>query len=115
MGFISLLLTILQDSIAGLCIPRSVAETWHPCANKKNGKSEKDSENNGRKLLEFFDPEFGARRSLAGKALDKCTAKVRKLESFSSNDFIFYFFQSTKVYIHTQRHTIWLLIYLVVL
>ncbi|TYH67917.1 hypothetical protein ES332_D06G222400v1 [Gossypium tomentosum] len=37
MGFISFLLTILKDSIADICITKSVADTWHPC--DKNSKA----------------------------------------------------------------------------
>ncbi|KAL6545314.1 hypothetical protein OROGR_009188 [Orobanche gracilis] len=31
LGFISLLLTISQDHIANICIPKSVGHSWHPC------------------------------------------------------------------------------------
>ncbi|XP_058183433.1 MLO-like protein 6 [Rhododendron vialii] len=31
LGFISLLLTVTQDRIAGICIPKSVGNSWHPC------------------------------------------------------------------------------------
>ncbi|KAK8629698.1 hypothetical protein V6N13_078530 [Hibiscus sabdariffa] len=31
MGFISLLLTVLKSTIAGFCISKSVADSWHPC------------------------------------------------------------------------------------
>ncbi|KAL3649755.1 hypothetical protein CASFOL_006158 [Castilleja foliolosa] len=30
-GFISLFLTVSQDKIAEICIPRSVGHSWHPC------------------------------------------------------------------------------------
>ncbi|XP_039020089.1 MLO-like protein 6 [Hibiscus syriacus] len=38
MGFISLLLTVLQDSIADICISKSIADTWHPCDIKSTAK-----------------------------------------------------------------------------
>ncbi|KAH1230422.1 hypothetical protein AAZX31_10G201000 [Glycine max] len=31
LGFISLLLVMFQDHISNICIPKSVASTWHPC------------------------------------------------------------------------------------
>ncbi|KAJ6901914.1 hypothetical protein NC651_019647 [Populus alba x Populus x berolinensis] len=44
MGFISLFLTILKDPIAGICIPKSVAATWHPCDvnQKENAKTSEE-------------------------------------------------------------------------
>ncbi|XP_012834490.1 PREDICTED: MLO-like protein 6 [Erythranthe guttata] len=38
LGFISLLLTVLQESIADICVPRSVAHSWHPCSNYKDSE-----------------------------------------------------------------------------
>ncbi|XP_039016522.1 MLO-like protein 12 [Hibiscus syriacus] len=38
MGFISLLLTVLKDTIAGFCIPKTVADSWHPCDKKSTDK-----------------------------------------------------------------------------
>ncbi|XP_062156015.1 LOW QUALITY PROTEIN: MLO-like protein 12 [Alnus glutinosa] len=80
LGFISLLLTVLQDPISDICIPKSVGATWHPCKNVKSGttkKDPKDSENSthGRKLLQFLDSNFSARRKLATKGDYKCTRK----------------------------------------
>ncbi|XP_062085082.1 MLO-like protein 6 isoform X2 [Humulus lupulus] len=34
LGFISLLLTVFQGVIADMCIPRTVAKSWHPCSNE---------------------------------------------------------------------------------
>ncbi|KAH6804010.1 Seven transmembrane MLO family protein [Perilla frutescens var. frutescens] len=31
LGFISLLLTILQDPLSNICVPRKVGHSWHPC------------------------------------------------------------------------------------
>ncbi|KAM5556067.1 MLO-like protein 12 [Rosa sericea] len=64
LGFLSLLLTVLQDPIAGICIPKSVAATWHPC---------NDSDSKARKLHESSDSVFSFRRKLATKGYDKCT------------------------------------------
>ncbi|KAG5533234.1 hypothetical protein RHGRI_027439 [Rhododendron griersonianum] len=41
LGFISLLLTVTQDRIAEICIPRSVGNSWHPC-NRHPDKEYKD-------------------------------------------------------------------------
>ncbi|XP_022747016.1 MLO-like protein 12 isoform X2 [Durio zibethinus] len=73
MGFISLLLTVLQGPISNICIPKSIADTWHPCA--KNTEAKKFSGSSGRKLLEFSDDTTTIpRRSLASK-YDKCVDK----------------------------------------
>ncbi|XP_050250163.1 MLO-like protein 6 isoform X1 [Quercus robur] len=76
MGFISLLLIMLQTPITNICIPKSVGATWHPC--KKGDKSSSaytESQNEGRKLLQILDSDFGSRRMLAAKVIDKCTTK----------------------------------------
>ncbi|GKU91743.1 hypothetical protein SLEP1_g5569 [Rubroshorea leprosula] len=78
MGFISLLLTVLQGPISDTCIPASMAATWHPCSKEDEEKIYKssDSESYGRKLLEFSDFSSDIfRRSLAGATEDKCSAK----------------------------------------
>lgn len=77
LGFISLLLTVVQEHISDICIPKGIAATWQPCDKKPKSVSEKDFEElNGRMLLEFSD--FTPRRSLAAKGYDKCTEKARK-------------------------------------
>ncbi|XP_024023473.1 MLO-like protein 2 [Morus notabilis] len=76
LGFISLLLTVGQDSISRICISKSVAETWHPC--EKNKNSDKgNSGKNGRRLLDFLESDQFSdhRRSLATKGYDKCAEK----------------------------------------
>ncbi|KAH1206561.1 MLO-like protein 12 [Glycine max] len=61
LGFLSLLLTVLQDPISKICVSKNVASTWHPCANPKAPKtsqSEDESEDfqiNSRKLLQYYD------------------------------------------------------------
>lgn len=85
MGFISLLLTVLQDPISKICISKSVASTWHPCANPKTkAKHDADSDSddsNHRKLLEYFD--LIPRRVLATKGYDKCHDKASSKTLFS--------------------------------
>lgn len=71
LGFLSLLLTVLQDPIAGICIPMSVAATWHPC-------NDDPPKTTARKLEEYSDSGFIFRRQLATKGYDKCTAHVRE-------------------------------------
>lgn len=77
MGFISLLLTALQDPISEICISQSVASTWHPCKSQKESKTETDSTDNRRRLLQFLDAGGSTRRYLAGKSEDKCAENVR--------------------------------------
>uniref|UniRef100_A0A1J3JI39 MLO-like protein n=1 Tax=Noccaea caerulescens TaxID=107243 RepID=A0A1J3JI39_NOCCA len=82
MGFISLLLTIGQNYIAKICIPKSIAESMRPCSaaelkkfyppKKGNSKGEEE-ENSSRKLLELAET-FIPRRSLA-KGYDTCADK----------------------------------------
>ncbi|XP_048326024.2 MLO-like protein 6 [Ziziphus jujuba] len=73
LGFISLLLTVGQDLISGICISKSVAATWLPC--DKSGEETSSDDHEGRKLNEFLGSGFGARRSLATKGYDKCAEK----------------------------------------
>ncbi|XP_058075077.1 MLO-like protein 6 isoform X2 [Magnolia sinica] len=83
LGFISLLLTVLQDPIAKICVPQSVGDSWHPCKKKGYGskgtaKSGKDSDamdqTNGRKLLwgPLSNDGGDARRILAAAYTDGC-------------------------------------------
>ncbi|XP_019199042.1 PREDICTED: MLO-like protein 6 [Ipomoea nil] len=82
LGFISLLLTVLQEPISNICIPASVGDSWHPC--KKKGEAEKlepsssehwelSSEENSRRRL--LAAPGGVRRVLAAAGGDKCAAK----------------------------------------
>ncbi|KAJ7970428.1 MLO-like protein [Quillaja saponaria] len=75
MGFISLLLTVLQGPISDICIPESVGDTWHPCPAKLEKETSTESDNKSRKLLEFLDAEPSLRRILATKGFDKCADK----------------------------------------
>ncbi|KAE9617496.1 hypothetical protein Lal_00034475 [Lupinus albus] len=78
LGFLSLLLTVLQDPISKICISKNVAYTWHPCSTPKATKTEEDfhsddDDTNSRKLLQYLDPM--PRRFLATKGYDKCAQK----------------------------------------
>ncbi|XP_010509062.1 PREDICTED: MLO-like protein 12 [Camelina sativa] len=78
LGFISLLLVVLQDPVSQICIPKTVAKTWHPCSHEQEiAKYGKDYVDDGRKILEDFDSTdfYSPRRSLATKGYDKCAAK----------------------------------------
>jgi mlo protein len=77
LGFISLLLTILQNPITGICVTVDLAKTWLPCSKKfkyyvpdyDDTKSKHD-----RKLLEHFSSSYNPRRSLA-QGYDTCADK----------------------------------------
>ncbi|XVF23656.1 hypothetical protein REPUB_Repub13aG0058200 [Reevesia pubescens] len=74
MGFISLLLTVLQGPISSFCISESIANTWHPC----NKKSDQAKDSSGRKLLDFSDDDditYIPRRILKTSKEDKCQEK----------------------------------------
>ncbi|KAK7279672.1 hypothetical protein RJT34_24728 [Clitoria ternatea] len=62
LGFISLMLVVFQDHISNICIPKSVASTWHPChPNDKSkdpeGYFDKCAEKNKDKVA--FVSEYG--------------------------------------------------------
>ncbi|KAM3345351.1 MLO-like protein 12 [Capsicum galapagoense] len=42
LGFISLLLTVIQDPVSNLCVPKTVGYSWHPCKADEDVKSEYD-------------------------------------------------------------------------
>ncbi|KAK7839099.1 mlo-like protein 12 [Quercus suber] len=116
MGFISLLLIVLQKPITNICIPKSVGATWHPC--KKGDKSSSaysDSQNEGRKLLQILDSDFGSRRMLAVKVIDKCTTKMRKWKVWEDETKTLEYQHSnvTKVDYLTLRHGFIMVILLV--
>ncbi|VVB17473.1 unnamed protein product [Arabis nemorensis] len=78
LGFISLLLVVLQTPVSEICIPERVARTWHPCSREQElAKYGKDYIDDGRKILEDFDSNdfYSPRRSLATKGYDKCAEK----------------------------------------
>ncbi|KAG5078042.1 hypothetical protein JHK82_056737 [Glycine max] len=58
LGFISLLLVVFQDRISTICIPKSIASTWHPCdpdykSKKPEGYYDKCAEK-GKDLVAFM-------------------------------------------------------------
>ncbi|XP_075485396.1 MLO-like protein 6 [Primulina tabacum] len=75
LGFISLLLTVGQSLISGICISKEVGATWHPCSkNQERAKYPSEvieTEDRRRKLL----VAAGFRRILAAGVTDKCAAK----------------------------------------
>ncbi|KAM7504455.1 hypothetical protein LguiB_003359 [Lonicera macranthoides] len=38
LGFISLLLTVTQDYVSKICVPKSIGNSWHPCDDSKYAK-----------------------------------------------------------------------------
>ncbi|KAL3753921.1 hypothetical protein ACJRO7_001204 [Eucalyptus globulus] len=89
LGFISLMLTVGQGPISGICISESLGSTWHPCSHKLESKlntdpqEDEDDDDGGRRrlLLSLSNTTqaFGhqnARRGLAAAAgYDKCSSK----------------------------------------
>lgn len=76
MGFLSLLLTVFQNYISTICVPKSIAATWHPCSPQE--EKAKALKAGGKKLLESLDFSPVIRRSLAVKSEDKCAEKGQK-------------------------------------
>uniref|UniRef100_A0A1J3ITA9 MLO-like protein n=1 Tax=Noccaea caerulescens TaxID=107243 RepID=A0A1J3ITA9_NOCCA len=75
LGFISLLLVVLQTPVSEICIPTNIHATWHPCSShQENAKYGKDQIDDGRKILEDYDSNdfYSPRRSLVSKGYDKC-------------------------------------------
>ncbi|KAL0844576.1 hypothetical protein Bca101_017822 [Brassica carinata] len=78
LGFISLLLVVLQSPVSQICIPERIAGTWHPCSRQQEvAKYGKDYIDDGREVLEDYDFNdfYSPRRSLATKGYDKCAEK----------------------------------------
>ncbi|KAH9700738.1 MLO-like protein 6 [Citrus sinensis] len=84
LGFISLLLTVAGSWISKICIPESVANTWHPCDKerepelnneKETTEQETTEHENRRRLLEAVAASGGSiRRALAaGSTTEKCS------------------------------------------
>ncbi|OAY38818.1 MLO-like protein 12 [Manihot esculenta] len=101
MGFISLLLTALQDPISEICISQSVASTWHPCKSQKESKTETDSTDNRRRLLQFLDAGGSTRRYLAGKSEDKCAenGKVAFVSAYGIDQLHYFIFVLAVVHV----------------
>ncbi|CAN0857935.1 MLO-like protein 1, partial [Linum grandiflorum] len=62
LGFISLLLTVFQNRINSVCIPKNLSEKWLPC---------KKDESESKHLMVFFS-FFGGRRLLSESAAKSC-------------------------------------------
>ncbi|CAL9083994.1 unnamed protein product [Musa textilis] len=54
LGFVSLLLTVGQSAISEVCVPKSVAHSWHPCKMEVNDDSSTD---HSRKLSDRSGPD----------------------------------------------------------
>jgi len=79
LGFMSLLLVVLQTPVSQICIPERIAATWHPCSShQESTKYGKDYIDDGRKILDDYDSNdfYSPRRSLATKGYDKCAEKA---------------------------------------
>ncbi|KAL4310375.1 hypothetical protein GQ457_01G029840 [Hibiscus cannabinus] len=70
LGFISLLLTVFQQSIAKICISKDLADQWLPCGEKKVV-----AEEHLQTLFSSFLPGGTGRRLLAEASDPYCTAK----------------------------------------
>ncbi|KAL7265133.1 hypothetical protein ACSBR1_002982 [Camellia fascicularis] len=81
LGFISLLLTVGQGPISGICVSKAIGATWHPCSKRQENKyqdvTKKYSGDNSRRNLLAFLEDTGEnhRRVLASPKDDKCGAK----------------------------------------
>ncbi|TYH20863.1 hypothetical protein ES288_A05G462600v1 [Gossypium darwinii] len=70
---------VTQSLISDICIPRNIANTWHPC--DQQAEAHKYGQISGRKLVEFSDDDdddgttYIPRRSLATSNYDKCQEK----------------------------------------
>lgn len=42
LGFISLLLTVVQDPVSNICVPKTVGYSWHPCKAQEDDKPKYD-------------------------------------------------------------------------
>ncbi|KFK36813.1 hypothetical protein AALP_AA4G174800 [Arabis alpina] len=104
LGFISLLLVVLQTPVSEICIPNSVAATWHPCSRAQElAKYGKDYVDDGRKILEDFDSNdfYSPRRSLATKGYDKCAenGKVALVSAYGIHQLHIFIFVLAVVHI----------------
>ncbi|KAK8585907.1 hypothetical protein V6N13_050877 [Hibiscus sabdariffa] len=70
LGFISLLLTVFQQSIAKICISKDLADQWLPCGEKKVV-----AEEHFQTLFSSFLPGGTGRRLLSEASDPYCTAK----------------------------------------
>ncbi|PWA38386.1 hypothetical protein CTI12_AA581850 [Artemisia annua] len=82
LGFISLLLIVVQGTITNTCIPKSLGDNWLPCSKKDIEERDAHHDENEaeihRKLLSLFDFNVTmTRRVLSGAtSYDECQAQV---------------------------------------
>ncbi|GAB4836465.1 hypothetical protein Ancab_001376 [Ancistrocladus abbreviatus] len=55
LGFISLLLTVLQAPLSKICVSKSIAQSWHPCENDEAGISDDKCTKKGKVALMSTD------------------------------------------------------------
>ncbi|KAK1571443.1 hypothetical protein Q3G72_017169 [Acer saccharum] len=55
MGFVSLLLTMGQTTISGICVSQKVANSWHPCNKQQEEAKNEDAEKAAKKLIIRYD------------------------------------------------------------
>ncbi|KZV34567.1 MLO-like protein 6-like [Dorcoceras hygrometricum] len=85
LGFISLLLTVGQSLISGICISKEVGATWHPCNKKQEAAKYPSRAEDRRRRLLMADVGGSFRRILAAGGTDKCAAKAGKVPFMSSD------------------------------
>lgn len=85
LGFISLLLTVFQDTIAKICIPKRYSDDWLPCKKKKEGSSSSEESTSHFQTFYHFT-SGGARRLLAehSASTSYCAKRVTPNSSSSS-------------------------------
>ena len=85
LGFISLLLTVFQDTIAKICIPKRYSDDWLPCKKKKEDSSSSEESTSHFQTFYHFT-SGGARRLLAEHSASPsyCAKRVTPNSSSSS-------------------------------
>ncbi|RVW69053.1 MLO-like protein 1 [Vitis vinifera] len=78
LGFISLLLTVFQDTIAKICIPKRYSDDWLPCKKKKEDSSSSEESTSHFQTFYHFT-SGGARRLLAEHSASPSYCAKRKV------------------------------------
>lgn len=76
LGFISLLLTVFQNRITSICIPKHLTDTWLPCKKEDNDEPDTTEHYQTGALFSSFLP--GMRRLLAdaSDSIGHCAKQV---------------------------------------
>uniref|UniRef100_A0A7N0R8J8 MLO-like protein n=1 Tax=Kalanchoe fedtschenkoi TaxID=63787 RepID=A0A7N0R8J8_KALFE len=72
LAFISLLLSVFQGLISNICLPPSLANSWHPCSKQEENESDIADESDDRRRRRLLSV---GRRLLASAETDKCASK----------------------------------------